>query len=299
MVAANVPRLAVNPIPYWLAGTTPDKSTANLGRALEELSAIGYKAVKADVPTDMNPRKYLEWVKSFGLEPALSLFSGQFSDASRHKAAEEEARRFAAVQASFGLPFSMISTMDKGDSPRLTHPAVGFGSDPDRLNVMVDGIRRCCEAMRSEGVQAAIHPHVGGGVETEYELRTVLDDIDGGLLAFGPDTGHMSWAGMDVRKVLEDYADRIVGVHIKDTFQSGIARAKSLDLDYIAATRPGGIWAEPGTGDLDLLACVQVFREGFAGDYMIEVDVPTVGLKECHQIAYDWAVANLLPGLGK
>ena len=26
---------------------------------------------------------------------------------------------------------------------------------------------------------------------------------------------------------------------------------------------------------------------------MIEVDIPTVPLKECHQIAYDWAVANL------
>jgi hypothetical protein len=26
---------------------------------------------------------------------------------------------------------------------------------------------------------------------------------------------------------------------------------------------------------------------------MIEVDIPTVPLKECHQIAYDWAVTNL------
>jgi inosose dehydratase len=107
----------------------------------------------------------------------------------------------------------------------------------------------------------------------------------------------MSWAGMDVQKVLQDYSDRIVGVHIKDTFQSGIDRAKSLDLDYVAASRPGGIWAEPGTGQLDLVACIAAFREGFIGDYMIEVDVPTVPLKQCHQIAYDWAVANL--GLGK
>ena len=51
--------------------------------------------------------------------------------------------------------------------------------------------------------------------------------------------------------------------------------------------------AEPGTGQLDLLACVDAFRRGFVGDYMIEVDIPTVPLKECHQIAYDWAVANL------
>jgi inosose dehydratase len=291
--SASGPRLAVNPIPYWLTGTTPDKSTANLGRALEELSDIGYTAVKADVPTDMEPGKYLAWLESFGLEPALSLFSGQFADAAAHGDAAEAARRFAAVQASFGQRFCMISTMEKGDSPRLTHPAVGFDSDPDRLKVVVDGIRLCCHAMQAEGVQAAIHPHVGGWVEAEHELRTVLDEIDADLLAFGPDTGHMSWAGMDVRQVLLDYSDRVVGVHIKDTFRSGIDRAKSFDLDYIAATRPGGIWAEPGSGQLDLLACVQAFRRGFVGDYMIEVDVPTVPLKECHQIAYDWAVANL------
>lgn len=293
MSSASGPRLAVNPIPYWLTGTTADKSTANLSRALEELSAIGYTAVKADVPTDMPPGKYLGWLESFGLAPALSLYSGQFADAATHQNAAEGARAFAAVQASFGQRFCMISTMEKGDSPRLTHPAVGFDSDPDRFEVVVDGIRMSCEAMKAEGVQAALHPHVGGWVETEHELRTALDDIDAELLAFGPDTGHMSWAGMDVRQVLLDYSDRVVGVHIKDTFQSGIDRAKSLDLDYVTATRPGGIWAEPGSGQLDLLACVGAFRAGFVGDYMIEVDVPTVPLKECHQIAYDWAVANL------
>ncbi len=293
MPSASGPRLAVNPIPYWLSGTTADKSTANLGRALEELSAIGYSAVKADVPTDMPPDKYLGWLESFGLAPALSLYSGQFSDPATHQDAAEGARAFAGVQASFGQRFCMISTMEKGDSPRLTHPAVGFDSDPKRLEVVVDGIRMSCEAMKAEGVQAALHPHVGGWVETEHELRTVLDNIDAELLAFGPDTGHMSWAGMDVRQVLLDYSDRVVGVHIKDTFQAGIDRAKSHDLDYVTATRPGGIWAEPGSGQLDLVACVDTFRKGFVGDFMIEVDVPTVPLQECHQIAYDWAVANL------
>jgi inosose dehydratase len=287
------PRLAVNPIPYWLAGTTPDKSTANLGRAMQELSDIGYTAVKADVPTDMDPGKYLDWLESFGLAPALSLYSGQFTDPATHQQIAEEARRFAADQASFGQTVTMISTMEKGGSPRLAHPAVGFNSDPDRLKIVVDGIRLSCEAMREEGVQAAIHPHVGGWVETEHELRAVLDDISPDLLAFGPDTGHMSWAGMDVRKVLQDYSNRIVGIHIKDTFQPGIDRARTLGLGYVAASRPGGIWAEPGTGDLDLTGCIEVFREGFAGDYMIEVDVPTVPLKQCHQMAYDWAVANL------
>jgi inosose dehydratase len=99
----------------------------------------------------------------------------------------------------------------------------------------------------------------------------------------------MSWAGMDVPAVLRDYADRIVGVHLKDTFAAGIARAKADDLDYQTATEPGRIWAEPGLGDVDLAACLAAFPAGFAGDYMIEVDVPSLPLRECHQVAFDWA----------
>ena len=285
------PRLAVNPIAYWLAGGVPDRTTRTLGPAFTELAEIGYTAVKADVPDDMAADDYLPWLASFGLEPALSLYSGAFADRETHGEQAEAARVFAARQASFGQRFCMISTF--GAEPRTQHPAVGHGFDAGRLEVVVDGIARCCEAMRSEGVTAALHPHVGGWVETEHEVRTVLDEVGPDLLAFGPDTGHMAWAGMDVPAVLRDYSDRIVGAHLKDTFAAGIARARADDLSYGDATRPGGIWAEPGLGQVDLAACVAAFPAGFAGDYMIEVDVPSLPMRECHQVAYDWAVKTL------
>ncbi len=138
-------------------------------------------------------------------------------------------------------------------------------------------------------------------METEAEVRAVLDGVGPELLAFGPDTGHMSWAGMDVAAMMADYSDRIVGVHIKDTFAAGIARAKAEDLSYHDATLPGRLWAEPGTGQVDLSAkCIADpgIPKNFGGDYMIEVDIPSVPLRECHQIAYDWSLAHLplLPG---
>jgi inosose dehydratase len=291
------PRLAVNPIAYWLAGGTPDRTVATLGAAFTELAAIGYTAVKADVPDDLPAEDYLSWLASFGLEPALSLYSGTFDDPAAHGAQAEAARVFAARQATFGRRHCMISTVEPRGTSRMEHPAVGHDFDPDRLKVVVDGVARCCAAMREEGVTAALHPHVGGWIETEHEVRTALDDVGAGLLAFGPDTGHMAWAGMDVPAVLRDYADRIVGIHLKDTFGAGIAQGKAEDRSYPEATRPGRIWAEPGLGDVDLTACVAAFSTGFTGDYMIEVDVPSLPLRECHQVAYDWAVATLpIPG---
>jgi inosose dehydratase len=299
MTSTARPRLAVNPIAYWLAGGTPDRTTRTLGPAFTELAEIGYTAVKADVPDDMRAEDYLPWLGSFGLEPALSLYSGSFDDRETHGRQAEAARVFAARQASFGLSLCMISTVEPRGTSRMQHPAVGHGFDPDRLKVIVDGLARCCVAMQAEGVTAALHPHVGGWVETEHEVRTVLDEVGAELLAFGPDTGHMAWAGMDVPAVLRDYSDRILGAHLKDTFAAGIAEADAEDRDYGEATRPGRIWAEPGLGDVDLTASVAAFPPAFAGDYMIEVDVPSLPLRECHQVAYDWALRTLpVPGVG-
>ena len=158
---------------------------------------------------------------------------------------------------------------------------------------MVEGIAACSAAMQAEGVTAALHPHVGGWVETEHEVRTVLDGIGPDLLAFGPDTGHMAWAGMDVPAVLRDYTDRIVGVHLKDTFAAGVARARAPGLDKGTAPPPGGLGAGPGLGHVVQPACLAAFPADFDGDYMIEVDVPSLPLRECHQVARDWALAHL------
>jgi len=227
----------------------------------------------------------------------LSLYSGSFADRATHAAQAEAARVFAARQAAFGQRFCMISTIEAPGSPRIDRPAMGTAFDAARLEVVVDGIARCCAAMRAEGVTAALHPHVGGWVETEHEVRAVLDAVGPDLLAFGPDTGHMAWAGMDVPAVLRDYADRTVGVHLKDVFAEGVARAKAEGRGYHEATRPGRIWAEPGLGQVDLPACLAAFPAGFAGDYMIEVDVPSLPLRACHQVAYDWALATLPLGV--
>ena len=293
MISNSGPRLAVNPIGYWLAGGKADKSTATLGRAFTELAGIGYSAVKADVPTDMAPADYLPWLSGFGLQPALSLFAGSFTDPATHQEVAEKARAYAAVQASLGLQVCMISTTEPRGTARMDHPGVGADFDAARLDVLVEGVAACCRAMLAEGVQAALHPHIGGYIETELEVRTVLDQVGPELLAFGPDTGHMFWAGMDVPGVLTDYADRIVGVHLKDTFAAGIVRAKAEQLNYDAATAPGAIWAEPGTGQTDLAACVAAFPDGYTGDFMIEVDVPSVPIRECHEIAYRWALEHL------
>jgi inosose dehydratase len=287
------PRLAVNPIAYWLATGTPDRSTATLGAAFAELADIGYRAVKADVPTDMRPEDYLTWLAGFGLAPSVGLFNGSFDDPKTHRETAEQARRFAAVQARFGLTVCMISTIEPAGSARRRHPAIGADHRAERLAMVIDGVAAACEAMHAEGVRGALHSHVGGWIETESEVRTVLDAIGPGLLGFGPDTGHLAWAGADVPALLAHYAERLVAVHLKDVFAEGVRRAVADDLDYHEATLPGRLWAEPGSGQVDLPGCLAAFPADYTGDYMIEIDVPSVPTRRAHEIAYGWAREHL------
>jgi len=287
-------RLSVNPIAYWLQGGKVDRSTANLARAMEELSSIGFRYVKADVPSDMESAKYLDWLEGFGMRPAITLFSESFASPERHAEVAEKARAFAKVQASLGMQHVMISTMEGMDSPRMAHPAIGFGHDVRAFAHVIDGIRLACEAMQSEGITAALHPHIGGAIETEAEIREVLDSIDASLLRFGPDTGHMAWSGCDVAQVIRDYADRVVAVHLKDIHLDKAEAAKAADASYFSLNARGALWAEPGTGSLDFTSILAAFPGGFDGDYMIEVDVPSTETNlESHRISYAWATANL------
>ena len=73
-------RLAVNPIPYWSRGGRIDKSPAVFDEAFADFAQIGFTAVKADVPDGMNAADYLDWIGSYGLAPALSLFNSPFDE---------------------------------------------------------------------------------------------------------------------------------------------------------------------------------------------------------------------------
>jgi inosose dehydratase len=72
---------------------------------------------------------------------------------------------------------------------RLAEPAVGAGFDAGRLHDVIDRIAVVCESFTREGVTPLLHPHVGGWVETEPEVRQVLASVEPELLGFGPNTG--------------------------------------------------------------------------------------------------------------
>jgi inosose dehydratase len=186
----------------------------------------------------------------------------------------------------------MVSSMEV--PARRQRPAVGADYDESRLRTAVDNCGRVCEVFRAEGLRPLHHSHVGGVFETEDEIVRLLEDLGPDLLGFGPDTGHLRWAGIDPAPFIRRYADRMGGIHIKDCFPDYLSPQSREGMSYSDVQGTKRLWAEPGRGVVDFAAVVAAIPADYDGDFMIEVDQPSVDSKaESHRISFEWARQNL------
>ena len=288
------PRIAANPIPYWAAA---GKTREIFDEAFRDFQEIGFTAVKADVPDDMTPSAYAEWIAGYGLAPALSLFNSPFDETVEVDREVERAKRFASAQVALGLDRTMISSMSL--PARMAEPGVGAGFDAGRLDRAIDNCGTVCQVLRAEGLRPLHHSHVGGVFETEAEIVRLLDDLGPEVIGFGPDTGHLRWAGIDPAPFIRRYADRIGGIHLKDCFADFLRPESRAGMTYREVQRTKRLWAEPGLGVVDLAAVLAAIPDDYDGDLMIEVDEPSVASKfESHRISFEWAQRTVAGSIG-
>lgn len=281
-------RLAVNPIQYWARA---ERTQEVLDAAFAELSAIGFTAVKADVPQGMTAAAYVDWLNSYRLAPSVSLFSSAFDETIDIAAETERAKRFAGVQVALGMDRTMVSSV--AVAARMERPAVGADFSQSRLNLAIENCGVICQVLQAEGLRPLHHSHVGGVFETEREITALLDDLGSDLIGIGPDTGHLRWAGVDPVAFLTRYADRIGALHLKDVF-GDFLDGRAGEATYREQVDSKRLWAEPGLGVLDVAAILAALPDDYDGDVMIEVDEPSTATKrESHEISYAWAQRHL------
>jgi len=81
---------------------------------------------------------------------------------------------------------------------------------------MMNHIRALSERAGKYGVRAVIHPHAGGYIEFEDEIKQLLEDIPYEIAGLCLDTGHLYYSKMDPEQWLRDYQDRLDYIHFKD-----------------------------------------------------------------------------------
>lgn len=273
------PNVAVNPLPWVLGPNGFDLSLANVQSAVAGIAAAGFTAMHSDVPAGLSAADYRTLLADHGVRPAPGYFAAHFDvDADEVPGIIEAAKAHAAVQAELGLGQAFMAS--HLNPARIARPAVGADFDAARLDLIIERIAATARAITAEGVTPCFHPHVGSWIETEHEVRTLLDGVDAADLSFGPDTGHLFWAAADPAALVRDYAGRVGAMHLKDVHRDAADRAGKQDDDYRSATNVEHVWSEPGRGDVDFAAVFAALPADYSGWFVVEVDVPDLPTKE-------------------
>ncbi len=272
-------KVAVNPLPWVLGPDGFDLSPTTVRAAVAGIADAGFTAMHADVPAELTPAEYRTLLADHGISPAPGYFGAYFDGpADEVPALLEAAKRHAAVQAELGLTEAFLAS--HLNPARIERPAVGAEFDAARLDLVIERIAATAAAVTAQGVTPCFHPHVGSWIETEQEVRALLDAVDSSVLSFGPDTGHLFWGGSDPAALIGDYADRVGAVHLKDVHRIAAQHAEQRHADYGGATREDHVWTEPGRGDVDFAAVFAALPDSFNGWFVVEVDVPDLPSKE-------------------
>jgi inosose dehydratase len=121
-------------------------------------------------------------------------------------------------------------------------------------------------------LRVSLHPHVGTHVEFEDEVERVLADVEPAVLGLCPDTGHLTYAGMDPLAVIARHADRLAYVHLKDIDDERLARARAERQSFDAAVG-AGIFRPLGQGCVDFASLREALdRLAYTGWVTVEQD---------------------------
>lgn len=117
----------------------------------------------------------------------------------------------------FSIPYLVI--IDWGHDERdfyAGHPEKAVRLSEEDWNRMMAHIRLLSEKAKQYGARPVIHPHAGGYIEFEDEIKKVIEDIPYEVAGLCLDTGHLYYSKMDPIEWLRNYADRIDYIHFKD-----------------------------------------------------------------------------------
>jgi inosose dehydratase len=274
-------KFAVNPL-QWLAtedGWLDFTKALPLPILLERVAQAGFDAIQLDVPEGLDATAYATALTEHGLVPAPGYLSMPLDDVGARPDFVSSAEQLAALHAELGLTEMFVSGNMSRDAPRVLRPAHGSERDDARLERIAESLQLVGEATQRHGVASCVHPHVGTWIEVEEEIDRLLEQLDADVVALGPDTGHLAWAGADPLAIARRYSDRIRAIHIKDIRLAVAERHRGDDASYRDVVRDG-LWVEPGRGDLDFQAILAQLRPELCSWAIVEVDKPDLATPE-------------------
>ncbi|OAN67072.1 myo-inosose-2 dehydratase [Sphingomonas sp. TDK1] len=264
-------RIGVSPI-AWANDDMPELcAPISLEQLLGEAAAIGFEGIELG---NLFPRD-AGLLAPLLREQGLALIGGWYGgDLLRRDAAAEIAAMAPHLDLLEACGASVVVFAETGSAvhgdrrSRLDAPPRLAGDDWRVLGARLDAV---AAAVADRGLHFAYHHHLGTVIETAEDLQRLLDATGAGV-GLTLDTGHAAYGGIDPLEVVTRYRGRIAHVHCKDVRSARYAEIRARGgsfLDGVVA----GMFAAPGTGDLDFAPLVAALVEsGYAGWVVVEAE---------------------------
>lgn len=238
---------------------------------LDEIQRAGYRLTEWAKSLSEDPYRLREDLAARGIQAvgafvALELKRPEVRDQELAKALDR-ARFLQAIGASY------LVVADPGDELRRRmagRVAKELELPPEAVKAVAQGLETLALRVGEMGIRVVVHPHAGTYLETEGEVRGLLEATDPRLVGLCLDTGHLVFGGVDPLEVITDYGERIWYVHLKD-----------VDGHVLEETRGQGfrqallrfVFVPLGTGVARIPETVRALRDtGFRGLVVVEQD---------------------------
>lgn len=242
---------------------------------LQEASQAGYKGI------ELGPYGYIpmdtERVKAELSKNDLTIIAGTiFDDLASESNLENLLRQvddicslitklpppLQEIGQHFATPYLVL--IDWGHDERDFN--AGHHYEAPRLSIqdwnkMMTHIRVLAErAWTKYGVRPVIHPHAGGYIEFEDEIKKLLEDIPYETAGLCLDTGHLYYSKMDPERWLRDCADRLDYIHFKDIDVDVYQRVMGEHIRFFDACAQG-VMCPIGQGVIDYDSIYTLLKE--------------------------------------
>jgi len=258
------------------------KDTPNVppyGLVLDQIQAAGYKG------TELGPYGYLPFdlptlrgelaARDLQLISAFTIFD--FVHGSANETVYREALETIQVLSAMGCTHAVLSDTlfvvkeraERAGRVRAEDSLSERGWDQAAANV--NAFAKL--AHETYGLRCCIHPHVGGYVETPFEIDAILARTEPATVGLCFDMAHILYGGGDPVAVLDQWRERTWYMHIKECDQRALAAVLARQGDYFEGVR-AGVFPEIGQGTVDWQGINRILREmNYEGWGTVEQDI--------------------------
>ncbi|ONI90720.1 myo-inosose-2 dehydratase [Saccharothrix sp. ALI-22-I] len=143
----------------------------------------------------------------------------------------------------------------------------------DQWKALTTGLNVLGNLAAGESMRLCYHPHMGTGVQTQDDVERLMRETNDNVHLL-LDTGHLTWAGASVVRLIKDYSHRIPHVHLKNIRDEPVSSGKNHSFyEHVKA----GVFTVPG--DVGIVDFPQILRQldlgGFTGWLVVEAEQGT------------------------